>query len=599
MRALSKDWAARFPTMEALLDVLAGPVSALAETAAFAPASHGKSLPFPSGSGPRVIVSQPAPTTLASGELKAPAVSGRVPRRRRVWIMAGSVLVIGAVATVAVVAREQAKRRAALAAAASAKEAAVVGCTSNRACAAEHGGEPYVCRGSDHTCVAIASEDCKPMYEPRDLTSDDMVWLGAMFPMKGPMAELGNMNTDGVEFARTEIAQAIDSLDGSSIGRRVRRVALVACDDSENAKRAALHLVNDVAVPAILGFRSGKEVIDLAGSLLIDRGVVTVASLTPNPMITRLPQPANEPRLVWRTTYGYESLAEATASFVHDALEPREAPGHRTRVILLRSASVSGVAFADAFYRRLVFNGKPAVDNGHDYQEIVIDPKEGSSVEEAVRQIRQAAPTIVVDIAPSEIVQQIEAELPRTAARPIYVMVDSNTAPLAAFIGASAERRHRVFAVSAVPNSTPMARFVIRYNQARHKDLTRDSNPGSSYDAFYLLSYASFALPWGTPVTGVTLASRFSQLVGPGKSIEVGPTEVFDALTILSSGGTIDLEGIATGLDFDFSTGETPSDFALFCPAIDDRGRANGEDAESGVVYYRKTRRADGSLKCP
>ena len=177
-------------------------------------------------------------------------------------------------------------------------------------------------------------------------------------------------------------------------------VALVACDDSENAKRAALHLVDDVGVPAILGSRlrpGGHR--SCEARCLIDRGVLTIGTLTLDPLITRLPQPANEPRLVWRTTYGYESLAEATARLRFTTLSSSREPAGSSNARDPEKRSSPGVAFADAFYRRLAFNGKPAVDNGRDYQEIVVDPKEGSSAEEAVRQIRQAPPTIVVDIA--------------------------------------------------------------------------------------------------------------------------------------------------------------------------------------------------------
>jgi hypothetical protein len=259
------------------------------------------------------------------------------------------------------------------------------------------------------------------------------------------------------------------------------------------------------------------------------------------------------------------------------------------------------VAFADVFYRRLIFNGKSALENGHDYQEIFLDSKEGSSTGQVVHQVLEAQPTIIVSVTAisTDLVQAIEAGLPRGATPPTYLLVNNTTGTLATFIGSNIERRRRVLVVAGVSNSTPVARFVIRYNQARQPSITRDMNPSPSYDAFYLLAYSSFGLPQGTAVSGVGLARGFSQLVGPGKSIEAGPTGIFDALAILAGGGTIDLDGIFTSLDFDLSTGETPSDFAILCPAIDDHGRANGEDIESGIVYHPKMRRSEGALKCP
>ncbi len=606
MRALSKQPAARFPAMEPLLEAIEGPVNALAATATFTPASGAKGALVPSDSAPRVIVNR-APSS-GSGETEVPLPAAPSPRWRRAWIgTTGAMVVVGGLTLATLGARQQArKREAAAAAAASAKAAAPVGCTSNRACAAEHGGEPYVCRASDHACVAIASQDCKAMYEPKDLESDDTVWVGAMFPVHGPVAArmgtVGPLNMDGADFAREEIAQALDTLDGSRATHRARRVALVGCDDAEDAKRAALHLVDDVGVPAILGFRSGQEVIDLAGSLLLDRGVAVVASLTSNPLITRLPQPVREPRLVWRTVFSFEALAEATASIVHDVIEPRQ-HGAPTRVVLIRNDSVTSVDFADAFFRLLRFNGKSALGNGPDYQEIVVDSKATASLDEIARRVRQAEPTILIDVSgtasPPELARRLEEAPAPMKHPPAYVIANSSTEPLAAFVGANADRRHRVFAIESRSNSTPNARFVIRYNEARNASVTRVLNPSPAYDAFYLLAYASFAIPLGEPVSGSALAGRFSKLVGPGRAIEAGPTGVFDALTALSSGDAIDLEGVASALDFNLATGESPFDFELVCPAIDAHGHANGEDAESGVLYSAKAHRTEGTLKCP
>jgi branched-chain amino acid transport system substrate-binding protein len=367
--------------------------------------------------------------------------------------------------------------------------------------------------------------------------------------------------------------------------------------------RAARHLVDDVGVPGILGFRSGQEVIDVAGGLLIPRGVVAVASMTSHPLITRLPQPPDQPRLVWRTTFNYDSLAQATASLLGYAIEPPDKSGRPTRLSLVRGDSVMSSTFADAFYKDAVLNGKPARDVGHDYQEIVLDRDAGVSTGEAVRLLAEAQPSIVVFLARDEeslaIVEALESRLPAGARRPAYVLALSDASVLAPFIGSSEERRRRAFGVTSSSSSTANARFVIRYNQARRVPVTRSTNPSSSYDAFYLLAYASFSLPPDERVTGVALATRFARLLGPGRSIEAGPTDIFAALDLLSIGKTIDLEGVASGLDFDPSTGEAPCDFSLDCPGVDEHGRLLNEDVESGVTYRARERRADGALRCP
>jgi len=127
--------------------------------------------------------------------------------------------------------------------------------------------------------------------------------------------------------------------------------------------------------------------------------------------------------------------------------------------------------------------------------------------------------------------------------------------------------------------------------------VTLTINPSPTYDAFYLLAYATFALG-DAPVKGPALARAFDRLLPPGEPIEVGPTSMFDALSALAAGRTIDLDGAASHLDFDRTKGEAPSDFSLNCAAVDEHGRAHGE-VESGVHYRAREGRLEGTLRCP
>ena len=99
-------------------------------------------------------------------------------------------------------------------------------------------------------------------------------------------------------------------------------------------------------------------------------------------------------------------------------------------------------------------------------------------------------------------------------------------------------------------------------------------------------------------LTGEAIAAAIGRLVPPGKEVEVGPNAVFDALTAIGGGKTIDLQGAATDLDFDLSSGEAPSDFALLCAGVDARGRANHE-TESGVFLRARSGKIEGVMRCP
>jgi hypothetical protein len=114
----------------------------------------------------------------------------------------------------------------------------------------------------------------------------------------------------------------------------------------------------------------------------------------------------------------------------------------------------------------------------------------------------------------------------------------------------------------------------------------------------YLVAFAAHAIG-DEPITGPALARAFGRMLGPGRAIDVGPTQIFDALSDLAGGGTIDLEGAATPLDFDVATGDVRSDFALVCAATDANGRAKRESVESGLVIGARTQRAEGTIRCP
>jgi hypothetical protein len=291
------------------------------------------------------------------------------------------------------------------------------------------------------------------------------------------------------------------------------------------------------------------------------------------------------------------------ARIIEGALEPGQPKG-RTRVTLVRPDNTIGLlSFAEAFYRELRFNGQSAVENGDSYREITY-PAGALSVEAIaalVARIVATSPTYLVMLDNSggsnslAIMEGVEV---RSSGHAPTYLIPGSLEGYARFMGYSAERRRRLFEVMSTSNSVANARFVIRYNAATGDHVDRGFNPAVSYDAFYLLAYAAFALG-REPVTGRSLASAIGRLVPPGPQIEVGPTHVYEALGLLSHGGRIDLQGASTALDFDLATGELSADFALGCSRVDTDGRATGEYLESGVVVDSKTKRVEGTINCP
>jgi ABC-type branched-subunit amino acid transport system substrate-binding protein/predicted Ser/Thr protein kinase len=474
-------------------------------------------------------------------------------------------------------------------------------CASSRACVAMHDGAPFVCRPSDGTCVAVASEDCKPRFEPGDLDADDLVWLGALFPATGEAAKAyGEMNLEGANFARRELAEATRALGGAGASLHVRRIGLVACDDAQDALRAARHLVDDVGVPAVLGFAHGQEVVDVAGGLLVGRGVLSVATVTASPLITRLPQPPGSLPMVWRTFFSLDDMAGALGPIVRSASPGLSA---RRRWALVRMESASALSFAEAIHKRLISGANATGPGVDDYREVTFRSGEAArdKAPEVIRTVVEAEPSTVIllasesEIAP--LVAGIEAQW-GGGARPTYWVANGGLDAFADYLGKSVDRRRRLFSILSDSSSPENARFVLRYNAAHPAHVTMTLNPGASYDAFYALAYGIYALG-AEEVTGSALGRALSRLLPPGEPIEVGPTQVFDGLRALAAGRSIDLQGATSGLDFDTSTGEPPFDFEVICPAVDREGRATGGELESGLVYRAKTGRVEGRLRCP
>jgi hypothetical protein len=366
----------------------------------------------------------------------------------------------------------------------------------------------------------------------------------------------------------------------------------------------------NVGVPAVIGFFTGAEAIELTTSVFLPRRVLTIVSLNGNPQITSVPHPEGVPRLVWRTTYNTTIAAAALSAWIRSDVEPAlrargELARRSMRVTLLRPSGVAGDALGAAFLNRLRFNGKAAVDNA-DFRELTIEARAPGTSPEYRRmldELLRLQPDVILDAISDEALEAVfaplEARWPRGAPRPRYATIAVLTRELLAFAGTDPERRSRIFGVTPVGSTEANARFVTHYNEtfSDADPITRTFSPNASYDAFYLLAYATYAIPSNEAVTGERLARAFDKLVPPGRPIDVGLAGIYDAYNALSKGAAIDLAGATGSLDFDPSTGEYPVDQAILCVGVDEHGRPDG--IESGRVYSARSNALVGTMHCP
>ena len=444
--------------------------------------------------------------------------------------------------------------------------------------------------------------------EARDVPSDDTIWFGVMLPQHGSdYDDYGHLDTNVIDLARRDFVTTTNGLPSLHPGHPPRPLGLLACDDGVDAARAARHLV-EVGVPAVIGFGSAKEVIDLYAPVFLPRHTLLVEALNTNALITQVPRPAGLPRLVWRTTENAVQCAAPLAAFVSDWLEPRlsqaRVPAGKTKVALVRSEGTSSLSIADAFAPALSIDGENLVANADAFRQVVLSPTaSGADIDRAIATLVSFAPNVIVYLTGEDFTQRmlskVEANWPRALSyRPTYVASGILTGgSLYDFVGKSAERRHRFFGVDLPANTKTNLRFVLRYNETFSPPITPGTAPGVVYDAFYLLAYAAIAVG-DRPISGVSLAEAIPRLLPPGPPRDVGPSGIFETVNALAGGKNVDLVGAGTALDLDPTTGESPSDFAVYCIKPDAAGKAS-DAVESGLRYDFTAKKIVGESSCP
>jgi serine/threonine-protein kinase len=589
-RAMAKDRAARFASMDDLLAAL----DALGQTV---PRMAAASVP-PEGRIPlpilRLGAEAPLPAPLPAPEVKTARSRPPPPlRSRRALAGMGGAAAVLAIAAGAIVMRPRTQVPPVVAApTAAAPDAATRACTHNSECVAKSGGKAAVC--ADGTCALVEGAHCEPRVDAADVARDDLVWFGAILPVTGSDASSGAdgvLDVNALELARRDFAQAAASLRPPAGDSPVHPIGLIVCDEAVDPRTSAAHLVKDLKVPVVIG--AGRSTLDLATSIVVPSDTLMVVPLSETPLLASVPHRAGQPRMVWRTTYNSAETGRAVAALV-TRLE-RQHPGSGTRVALVRTKSPGAVALAEALFAALRFNGRSALENGDRYGEFSFDADPPGP--EMAARVADFRPTIVISMVDTPFLAALDAATPAGGPRPFVIMPFNLDDEVARYAGMDPDRRRHVFGFTTVSNRTPNARFVVHYNETFAEPITRDWAPNTSYDAFYLAAYAAYALG-RQPVSGTALAKAMTRLVPPGERIDVGTSGILRAAGVLGTGGHIDLNGATGDLDFDLQTGEAPVDFAVLCLGRGSRGEAIGA-VESGLVFDSARGVLEGEARCP
>ena len=449
------------------------------------------------------------------------------------------------------------------------------GCTTHAACVAEHHGAPAICRKDLHRCAVLTTDRCHLLADPGDLENEETLWIGAMYPLQDTLSDHGPQAHKLIDLARRDFAGLTGGLPPTRPGGRPRPIGVVACDDSGDFAPVARHLVDEVGVPAILGFARSKEVLELASQYFVPRGVLALASNTAE-MLSSIPHLPGQPRLVYRMTTSASMVSSPVVAFVRQVLEPElrrprgpVGPGGPLRIAIVRVANASGTSHTDALFTALA--RRPARGPEEVQQFTVADDRTGdvATLQRLADDLAGFAPHIILDAgAGDEVIVQIERRVATgKGPRPRYVYGGVDFEILAGIAREHPDFYTRFVSVNSRENEVTAkltAHYISTYAADRKARLS-----ASPYDAFYVLAYAAMALG-DAPITGTALATAIARLVPPGTPIDVGPAGIYPAFKALSSGGNIDLAGTFTTLDFDRETGDPTADFSVRC--IDKHG---------------------------
>jgi len=468
------------------------------------------------------------------------------------------------------------------------------GCTSNADCG---GGEgPAICRVDQGRCVPLTTDRCRVLADDEAVARDDTLWIGAMYREQDRTSDYGREAVRLLELAQRDFQGLTGGLPPSRPGGLPRPIAVIVCDDTDEYEASAAHLVDEVGVPAVLGFGRSQEVLDLANRHFVPKGVLALASNTAA-MLSSIPHPPGEVRLVYRVTTSTAMRSPPSVALLRQAIEPALrgsggalGPDGTLRVAILQSSEASGTSHTDALLTELTATRAGGREDVRPF--MIADDSAGdpAPLERAAAEIAAFSPHVVFDGgAPLQLLAHIEAAW-RGEPRPQYVTGAMDFSTLFALARTYADFSARFHRISNRDNPT---HAKVRANYlATFGGGGAEFSP-TAYDAFYVLAYAAVAVG-EAPLTGRSLARAIPRLGPPGVPIGVGPADIYPALKALGRGDNIDLQGTRTSLDFDPETGDATADFALFC--ID---AAAGRMRETNAHYDAATRSFTAPARCP
>jgi branched-chain amino acid transport system substrate-binding protein len=491
------------------------------------------------------------------------------------------------------------------------------GCTSSKECAGM--GPYFVCRKTK--CVSLVNDLCSTVHTTNKKNDadayldDNAVFFGSIMPTNGGAdAPYGKLVEDSIKLAVDDFSKVngIPALAGGGN----RPLVLVGCNDGPNEDQtdaAAKHLVEDLGVPAIIGYPFSGNTIQVATDVTIPDKVVLFSPSATSNDITNL----NDNDLVWRTAPRDDFQATALGLYYPavEAAAKAKYPmitANQLKVAIVHHNDAYGSGLADALQKVLSFNGHPATDpaNANFYKNIDYGSAMSPNLSK-VTDIVGFAPHVIFLFGFNEGVDQIFTAVeknwtvPADMHRPYWVLSDGGqvaslwaphpnpidmTKTDPADIGSEDLRTRVSGSVPGVNASSwpPYNNFLIHFNgSAYSSDGSADTiGPAGAYDIFYMLAYSA-VMVGNNPLTGENIVKYGLRKMVPGQNIpkvQIDPSTISTTFPMLAGGNGIDIQGTSGPLDFD-AKGDVKADIQIWC-VPKGTGSNVGDPAISSGLYY-------------
>jgi hypothetical protein len=458
----------------------------------------------------------------------------------------------------------------------SSSDTASTECTLNSECDEDE-------RCDDGTCVGLLSPECQILRYPAGVDRDKVVYIGSIMPTAGIFENLVTPLQNATQLA-------IDDFNDVATLQGGREVAWVGCDDTDGADQAvaaAMHLVDNVGVPAIVGPIFSESVLAIAEQVTVDAGVFVISPTASAESLTNI----DDDNLVWRVTpsdvYQVNGILDR---MVEDPTPPRllvlykdDAYGsgifNGIQTDLVQSLPDAEIHFA-AYENPAVFGGdQQALLESYGLVLGTALSQPGIAQSGAAYDSPDDHYTHVLVLGTSEMQALVTsyvgvwAQLYNFAPMPRFIVshgavpqMELTVEQLGLAPGTEALAPLRPLLFSSIEGITPnvfdednFTAFNIRYKIAfMNQDALTSSS--LSYDATLSALFAAVTVPGSDPITGAAIAQGMASLNDArGTYVTFGGAGlqfIQLARNALASGNTVDLQGVSGALDWDPGNGE-------------------------------------------